>query len=86
MKDVRDKAHNTSLGIRCLLIECPRWVALAYQGWINTKKLLSDQHKMENTGFLLAMILFQSTAPFSISGPMRFYSALRAMSQDISSL
>lgn len=24
MKDVRDKAHNTSLGIRCLLIECPR--------------------------------------------------------------
>jgi hypothetical protein len=30
MKDIRDKAHNASLGIRCLLIECPRFVALFY--------------------------------------------------------
>jgi hypothetical protein len=30
MKDIRDKAHNASLGIRCLLIECPRFVALSY--------------------------------------------------------
>jgi hypothetical protein len=30
MKDVRDKAHNASLGIRCLLIECPRFVVLSY--------------------------------------------------------
>ena len=27
MKDVRTKAHNASLGIRCLLMECPRFVA-----------------------------------------------------------
>jgi hypothetical protein len=26
MKNVRDKAHNASLGIRCLLKECPRFV------------------------------------------------------------
>jgi hypothetical protein len=30
MKDIRDKAHNASLGIRCLLKECPRFVALSY--------------------------------------------------------
>jgi hypothetical protein len=30
MRGVRDKAHNASLGIRCLLIECPRFIVLLY--------------------------------------------------------
>lgn len=30
MKDVCDKAHNASLGIRCLLMECPRLVVLSH--------------------------------------------------------
>jgi hypothetical protein len=42
---------------------------------------LLEQHKMENTGFLLEMILSRNTAPFSISGLMRFYSRLMVTSQ-----
>jgi len=53
---------------------------------MDAKKLSLDQYKMENTGFLLAMIPSSSTAPFFISGLMQSYSALRAMSQDISFL
>jgi hypothetical protein len=30
MKGIRDKAHNASLGIRCLLMECPRFVFFFY--------------------------------------------------------
>ena len=77
MRDVRVKANNASLGIKCLLMECPRFVSFFILRF-NTKELL-EQSKMENTGFLLEMILSQSTARFSINGLMRFYSPSMAM-------
>ena len=54
MKDVRFKAHNASLGIKCLLIECPRFVASSMLELDANK--LTGQHITENTGFLLETI------------------------------
>ena len=34
MKDIRDKAYNAPLGIRCLLMECPRFVFFFYYKWM----------------------------------------------------
>jgi hypothetical protein len=53
---------------------------------LDADKLPLDQRKMENTGFLWEMILSETTAPFSISGPMQFYSLLRTMNQGTSFL
>ena len=80
MKRVRVDANNSVLGIRCLLMECPRFVAPSMLGLDGNKSL--EHHKMETTGFPLMMILSSSTAHFSISGPMQSYSQLMATSLD----
>jgi Orsellinic acid/F9775 biosynthesis cluster protein D len=86
MKKIRVQANNASLGIKCLLKECPRFVISFMLGFDINSIQLQDQHKMENTGFLSKKSLLRSTVSFSISGLTPSYFLLLATSLDTSSL